>query len=75
MPVGKFQNPSAVFKAFQNLDSVHLHSFSAVISVLFPSPVADPQTSYAELFLTIWTQEKMYLFNKYLIIISFLEMC
>lgn len=56
MPLGKFQNPSTVCKTFQNLDSAHLHSYNSIIPLLFQSPVVVPQTSYAELFLTTWTQ-------------------
>ena len=70
MPLRKFQNPSTVYKTFQNLDSAYLHSYNPIMSLLFQSTVVS-QTCHAELFLTTWIQEKMHLFNRYLIIISF----
>ena len=58
------------------MDSAYLHSYNPLTCLLLQlnslSTVV-PQIYYAELLLAVWPSAKMYLFNKYFIVISFIN--
>lgn len=76
VPLGKFPNLSMVYKIFQDVDSAYLHSYNLLTCLLLQLnslSMVVSQICYAELLLAVQPQAKMYSFNKYLIVTSFLS--